>query len=133
MAATTLTVLGFSVLMLFPAQVIRLFDNEDRALLTLGIHAIRASSFMLPVIGFQIVGASYFQAVGKPGEAIFLTLSRQVLLLIPAALILPRFFGLDGVWAALPASDFGAFLLTGVCLLIELRRLGAKSGAAAAA
>lgn len=125
--------LGFSVLMLFPAQVIRLFDNEDRALLTLGIHAIRASSFMLPVIGFQIVGASYFQAVGKPGEAIFLTLSRQVLLLIPAALILPRFFGLDGVWAALPASDFGAFLLTGVCLLIELRRLGAKSGAAAAA
>jgi putative MATE family efflux protein len=131
LAATTLTVLGFIVLMLFPAQVIRLFDSEDEALLALGIHAIRASTFMLPVIGFQIVGASYFQAVGKPGEAIFLTLSRQVLLLIPAALILPSFFGLDGVWAALPASDFGAFLLTGVCLLVELRRLRAKSSAAA--
>jgi Na+-driven multidrug efflux pump len=126
LAATGLTVLGFGVLMLFPAQVIRMFNGEDEALLALGIHAIRVSTLMLPIIGCQIVGASYFQAVGKPKEAIFLTLSRQVLLLIPAALILPRFFGLDGVWAALPTSDFGAFLLTGICLLTELRRLDAQ-------
>ena len=55
-----------------------------------------------------------------------LMLSRQVLLLIPAALILPLFFGLDGVWAALPTSDFGASLLTGIYLLVELRELKAK-------
>ncbi len=124
LAATALTLLGFSVAMLFPVQVIRLFNGQDEALLTLGIHAIRMSTVMLPVIGFQIVGASYFQAIGKPLEAMFLTLSRQVLLLIPAALILPRFFGLDGVWAAQPASDFGAFVITALCLLLESRRLG---------
>ena len=59
-------------------------------------------------------------------EAMLLMLSRQVLLLIPAALILPLFFGLDGVWAALPTSDFGASLLTGIYLLVELRQLKAK-------
>jgi Na+-driven multidrug efflux pump len=81
---------------------------------------------MLPLVGFQIVSASYFRAIGKPKEAMLLLLSRQVLLLIPAALILPLFWGLDGVWAALPASDFGASLLTAIYLLVELRELRAS-------
>ena len=80
----------------------------------------------MPLVGFQIVSASYFQAVGRPKEAMLLMLSRQLLLLIPAALILPLFFGLDGIWAALPASDCGASVLTGICLLVELRGLKAK-------
>jgi putative MATE family efflux protein len=123
LAATTLTVLGFAVVMLFPAHVIRLFDPDNKALIALGTHAIRIATLMLPLIGFQVVSASYFQAVGKPTVALTLLLSRQVLLLIPAILLLPRLFGLNGVWAALPASDFAASLLTGVCLLPELRRL----------
>jgi putative MATE family efflux protein len=126
LAATGIALVGFGVMMLFPAQVIRLFNDEDQALLALGTHAIRISTIMLPVVGFQIVSASYFQAIGKPGMAMLLMLSRQVLLLIPAALILPLFFGLDGVWAALPLSDFGASLLTGICLLVELRELKAN-------
>jgi putative MATE family efflux protein len=126
LAATGIALVGFGVMMLFPAQVIRLFNDEDQALLTLGTHAIRISTIMLPIVGFQIVSASYFQAVGKPRTAMLLMLSRQMLLLIPAALILPLFFGLDGVWAALPTSDFGASLLTGICLLVELRRLKAN-------
>ena len=80
---------------------------------------------MLPLVGFQIVSASYFQAIGKPKTAMLLMLSRQMLLLIPAALILPRFLGLDGVWIALPTSDFASSLLTGICLLLELRQLKA--------
>ena len=127
LAATGIAVVGFGVMMLFPAQVIRLFNRQDQALLALGTHAIRISTMMLPLVGFQIVSASYFQAIGKPKEAMLLMLSRQVLLLIPAALILPLFFGLDGVWAALPTSDFGASLLTGICLLVELRQLKAMS------
>jgi Na+-driven multidrug efflux pump len=126
LAATGIALLGFGVMMLFPAQVIQLFNSEDQSLLALGTHAIRISTIMLPVVGFQIVSASYFQAIGKPKTAMLLMLSRQVLLLIPAALILPLFFGLDGVWAALPASDFGASLLTGICLLVELRELKAN-------
>jgi putative MATE family efflux protein len=125
LAATCLTVVGFTVMMLFPAQVISLFNRDDKALLALGTHAIRLSTLMLPLVGFQIVSASYFQAVGKPKTAMLLMLSRQLLVLIPAALVLPHFFGLDGVWAALPTSDFASSLLTGVCLLVELRRLKA--------
>jgi putative MATE family efflux protein len=123
LAATVLTTLGFSVAMLFPAEVVRLFNPKDPALLALGTHAIRISMLGLPLVGFQVVSASYFQAVGKPREALLLMLSRQVLLLIPAVLILPRLFGLEGVWAALPTADVGACLLTGLCLLAELRRL----------
>ena len=125
-AATGIAVLGFGVMMVFPAEVIRMFISKDQALLTLGTHAIRISTIMLPVIGFQIVSASYFQAIGKPMTAMLLMLSRQVLFLIPAALILPLFFGLDGVWIALPTSDFLASLLTGLCLLVELRELKAS-------
>jgi putative MATE family efflux protein len=125
LAATGIVIVGFGVMMLFPSQVIRLFNRHDPALLALGTHAIRISTMMLPLVGFQIVSASYFRAIGKPKTAILLMLSRQVLLLIPAALILPLFFGLDGVWAALPTSDFGASLLTGIYLLAELRELKA--------
>jgi Na+-driven multidrug efflux pump len=78
---------------------------------------------MLPIVGFQMVSAGYFQAVGKPRKAMLLTLSRQVLLLIPAVLILPRFFGLDGIWAALPVSDLCSSLWTGWWLSVELRDL----------
>ena len=107
--------------------MIRLFSRHDPSLLALGTHAIRISTLMLPLVGFQIVGASYFRAVGKPKEAMLLMLSRQVLLLVPAALVLPLFFfGLDGVRAALPTSDFGASLLTGIYLLVELRELKAS-------
>jgi putative MATE family efflux protein len=127
LAATCVTVFGFCVMMLFPAEVIGLFNRDDKALLTLGTHAMRLSILMMPLIGFQIVSASYFQAVGKPKTAMLLMLSRQLLLLIPAMLILPRFFGLDGVWVALPTSDFAASLLTGLCLVLELRQLKADA------
>ncbi len=122
-AATALALAGFAAAMLFPAQVVWLFNRKDQSLLALGTHAMRISMSMLPLIGFQVVSASYFQAVGKPKQALLLMLSRQVLLLIPAVLILPHFFGLDGVWLAMPTADCGSSLLTGVCLLAELRRL----------
>lgn len=122
-AATGISLLGFLVMMVFPGQVIRLFDPTDPALLKLGCRAMRMAGIMLPVVGFQIVSAGYFQAVGKPKQAMLLMVSRQILVLIPAVLLLPKFFGLDGVWLALPASDSLACLITGVCICFELRRL----------
>lgn len=121
--ATGIAAMGFLVVMLFPSQVVHLFNREDQALLDLGTHAIRISLMALPAIGFQIVSASYFQAVGKPKQAMLLSLSRQVLLLIPAVLILPRFFGLNGVWAAMPTADLGSSILTALWLAFELRSL----------
>lgn len=120
----TLTcVAGFALVMAFTPQVIWIFNRQDDELLRLGTHALRICLLALPIIGFQIVSASYFQAVGKPAHALLLGLSRQVLLLIPAILILPRYFGLDGIWAALPAADLGSAVLTGSWLLAELRHL----------
>jgi Na+-driven multidrug efflux pump len=130
-AASALALLGFVVAMLFPAQVIRLFNREDAALVALGTHAMRVSVLLLPLIGFQVVSASYFQAVGKPKHAMLLMLSRQVLLLIPAVLILPRFFGLEGVWAAMPAADLLSSILTGIWLVWELRHLDDRHWAVA--
>ncbi|OHB84278.1 MAG: MATE family efflux transporter [Planctomycetes bacterium RBG_16_64_12] len=124
LAATGVTSAGFLVVMLFPSQVVWLFNHEDAALMELGTHAIRICLMMLPIVGFQIVSSSYFQAVGKPKQAMFLSLSRQVLLLIPAVLLLPYFFGLGGVWAAMPTADLGSSVLTGIWLLLELRHLG---------
>ena len=126
LAASGVTTFGFVMTMLFPGQFVRIFAAKPetlRTLLPLGAHAVRVCTLMFPIVGFQIVSAGYFQAVGKPVQALFLMLSRQVILLIPAVLILPVFFGLNGVWAALPTADFIAAAWTGVCLLLELRHL----------
>jgi Na+-driven multidrug efflux pump len=126
LAATGFAFFGFVAAMLFPGQLIRLFAHDDQAPIALGVHAMRIAAMMLPVVGSQIVGSGYFQAVGKAKQAMVLMLSRQVILLIPAVIVLPKFFGLDGVWASLPTADFGAFVWTSVWLLVELRRLRDK-------
>ncbi len=129
LAATAVTAFGFVMSMLFPTQLVRLFADKAsdlRVLIPLGPHAMRICTLMLPLVGFQVVSTSYFQAVGKSKQAMILMLSRQVILLIPAVLILPHFMGLDGVWASLPTADFGSFVWTGVCLLVELRHLRDK-------
>jgi putative MATE family efflux protein len=129
LAATLVSTTGFLVVMLFPEHVIGLFSRDDPALRRLGTRAMRICLLMLPIVGFQIVSANYFQAVGKPKKAVLLTLSRQVLLLIPAVLILPHFFGLNGLWAAFPAADLGSSLWTGAWLLAELRYLRRRADA----
>jgi len=130
-AASAVALVGFVGAMCFPSQVIRLFNRDDEALVAMGSHAMRVCLIMLPMVGIQVVGASYFQAVGKPGRALILSLSRQVLILIPALLILPRFFGLDGVWACIPTADVGSCLLTGIWLLLELRHLDKRHASTA--
>jgi Na+-driven multidrug efflux pump len=124
--ASAWAVCGFLLTWLFPSQIVWFFCREKKtsaALVALGTHAMRICTLMMPIVGFQIVSASYFQAVGKPKVAMLLMLSRQLLILVPAVLVLPHFFGLNGVWAALPTSDLASSLLTGVCLLLELRHL----------
>ncbi len=134
--ASTLTVLGFVIAMLIPGLVMELFIKAESinraALIELGIHAMRLCFLMSPLVGFQVISASYFQAIRKPREATLLMLSRQVFLLIPLVWILPKFFQLDGVWMALPISDGLSSLLTGTCLLFELRHLDSRHQAVTA-
>ena len=125
-AATGWVVIGFFLTHFFPHALIRLFNNKDAALLALGPHAMRTFMMMLPIVGFQIVSANYFQAVGKPLQAMILTLSRQVLFLIPLIIFLPRFFGLNGIWAAAPVADVLSSLWTAAWLLFEMRHLNDK-------
>ncbi len=122
-AATSVTIIGFIVTRIFPTQLVALFNRKDKELIGIGANGMKIFFTMLPLIGFQIVSSNYFQATGKPKQSMLLSLSRQVLILIPAILILPRFFGLNGVWMAGPTSDFFASLLTGAFILYELKNL----------
>ena len=122
-AATIIVVIGFLLVEIFPTQIIQVFNSDDADLLKMGSHGIRIYLFMLPIIGFQVVSSNYFQAIGKAKVSIFLSLSRQVIMLIPLIIILPSIYGLDGVWFAAPISDFLSSLLTGVFLFFEMRRV----------
>ncbi len=124
-AATTISTIGFVATRLFPTQMVALFNRTDESLLDFGTTAIRTFLIFLPIIGFQIVAANYFQAVGKPKHSALLSLSRQVLILIPALLILPKFFGLNGLLVAGPTADIISSLLTGLLLYRELKHLDA--------
>lgn len=124
-AASSIVTFGFVGIRLGATQLVKLF-NDNPELIELGTHAMKTYFMFLPLIGMQIIGANYFQAIGKPRRATVLSLSRQVLIFIPLVLILPRFFGLDGIWRAAPAADLGAFLITGTCLFFELRKLNKK-------
>ena len=75
----------------------------------------------MPVIGFQLVTTNFFQSIGKVNRSIFLSLTRQVLMLIPLLIILPRFFGAEGVWYSMPISDVVAAMLTVVTLIMQFR------------
>ena len=93
--ASTLTIAGFVVAMVMPGPVMDCSSTpraRPPALIALGVHAMRICFLMSPLVGFQVVSAGYFQATGKPREATFLMLSRQVLLLIPLVWILPQIF-----------------------------------------
>ncbi|MBO8127103.1 MAG: MATE family efflux transporter [Firmicutes bacterium] len=125
-AATAIVTVGFVITRLYPEELVALFNSGDQELIALGSRALQTFMLFLPIIGFQIVGANYFQAVGKPKAAMFLTLSRQVILLIPLILILPRFYGLNGILYAGPAADLGSAILTGIWLYLELRNLTDK-------
>lgn len=122
-AATAFSAMGFLITQIFAEQIIMLFtDNLD--LIAMGAHGMRIQLCMLPVIGFQIIGGNYFQAVGKAGYAIVLSMSRQVIILIPLILLLPGLLGLTGDWMASPIADFASALVTGIFLFREIRKLG---------
>lgn len=128
LGATGVVMIGFTITQLYPREIIALFSPGDQGLIEFGAHALRIFLLMFPIVGAQIVGANYFQAVGKPKQAMFLSLTRQVLVLIPMILILPKFFGLDGILYAGPVSDLISAVLTGLLLSWELKRYSRQEG-----
>ena len=112
----------FSLVMLFPRTIFGIF-TQDPELVDLGSRAMRIVLIAIPLLGMQIIGAVFFQAVGKAIPALVLSMSRQILLLIPLVLLLPRFFGVTGVWAAFPMADVIATSGTLLWLWYEMRKL----------
>lgn len=121
-AATAVVTIGFIASKIWPTQLIGLF-NKNPELIEMGVHGMGIFFKFIPLVGMQMISTSYFQAVGKPNQATILGLSRQVFIFIPVLLILPRIWGLDGVWWSGPFSDLGAFILTGAWLWVEIRYL----------
>ena len=122
LAATAVACIGYIVTRLFPAALIGVFGKE-KEFREFGTMAISKWMLLLPAIGTQIIGSLYFQAVGRPRISLILTLSRQILILIPMILILSQIFGLNGILLAAPISDAISFIITASFLAVELRRL----------
>ncbi|MEW9122736.1 MAG: MATE family efflux transporter [Thermotaleaceae bacterium] len=112
MVATGIVVCGYIVTRLFPKGMIAMF-NQEKELLEFGSYALIHWFLCLPVIGFQIICANFFQAIGRPKSSMFLILSRQVILFIPALIVFPKFWGMNGLLHAAPFADFFSALLTG--------------------
>ncbi len=125
LSATLIATLGYIVTRTFPVALIGIFGKEAE-LREFGAHAIGIWMLLLPLIGTQIIGSLYFQAAGKPKVSLFLTLTRQVILLIPLILIMSSVFELNGILMAGPIADGVSFLITAVFLTFELRRLTAE-------
>jgi putative MATE family efflux protein len=114
-AATGVTVLGFLALQFIPYYLARLF-TDHAGLISMAVDGQRLCSAAIFLVGAQIVISAYFQSMGKAGIAIFLSLSRQLIFLIPGLILLPRIFGLNGIWISLPVADVLAFIVSGAIL-----------------
>ncbi len=115
---------GFVIIQLFSRLLFNVFTS-DPELIDLGSNAIRLMVLAVPLVGFQMVGTVVFQALGKALPALILSMSREIIILIPLVLILPGFMGIDGVWFASPISDVLSFTFTAILfyrLVKELNR-----------
>ncbi len=121
-AATGIMVTGWLIAMFLPYYCARMFTT-DPELIRQSMRAIRINQLLFPVVGFQMVIANFFQCIGKVKISIFLSLSRQLLILLPALFILSLLFKLDGVWAALPTSDLIAAIIAAVVMAIYMKKL----------
>lgn len=119
--ATAVTTFGFLVGMLVPDWVVGIFTS-DTELIALSSKGLRITVMFFPIIGFQMVTSNFFQSIGMAGKAIFLSLTRQMLILLPCLLILPHFFGAAGVWYSMPVSDVLASLIALVMLVMQFRK-----------
>ncbi len=112
---------GWLVIQIMPEVIVGMF-NKDPKLMGISVRGAKIFLFMMPIIGISITGSNYIQSIGKAKIAMFLSLLRQVILLIPMIIILPNFWGLDGVWCAQPISDFLATIIVTTVLYKELSR-----------
>ena len=120
--ATLIMSVSWVFLRFFSGNVAAMFDPNDAELIRVGGQALKTMTLMIPIIGIQFASTVFLQATKFPRMAAFLALCRQLLFLIPCLIILPKFFGLPGVFYAMPTSDFLATVLCGVVMWKQLKK-----------
>ena len=118
---TLVTTLGFLVGELMPEWCARAFTT-DKELIHISAKGMRIIVMFYPLIGMQMVTTNFFQSIGQAGKSIFLSLTRQLLFLVPLLLVLPQFMGVKGVWLAMPMADAISCIVTGTMLVIQYRK-----------
>lgn len=116
---------GFIICELFPEIVVRMF-TRDEALIDVAVKGLRIVFAVFPIVGFQMVATNFFMSIGKSRMAIFLSLTRQMIFLIPALLILPKLIGTPGVWGSIPLADLTASLVTAFVLFRQFKKFKQK-------
>lgn len=120
----SVTTFGFLACQLFPRPIIFLFTT-DETLVGLSEYGLRVILAAFPLVGFQMVVSSFFQSIGMVKKAIFLSLTRQLIFLVPSLLILPRFWGTTGVWASCPIADVMATIIAAFMLSYQYKKFKA--------
>ena len=118
---TLVTTLGFLVGELMPEWCARAFTT-DKELIDISAKGMRIIVMFYPLIGMQMVTTNFFQSIGQAGKSIFLSLTRQLLFLVPLLLVLPQFMGVKGVWLAMPMADAISCIVRGTMLVIQYRK-----------
>ncbi|WP_321334784.1 MATE family efflux transporter [uncultured Bacteroides sp.] len=122
--ATIVTTTGFLLGMFMPELAASIF-TPDTELIRMSSQGLRIVTLFFPIVGFQMVTSNFFQSIGMAGKAIFLSLTRQLLFLVPCLLILPGLFGTMGVWISMPSADLAASLVSGFMLWHQFRKFKA--------
>jgi Na+-driven multidrug efflux pump len=121
--ATVIAVISFALVESFPESIVKLFNSSDSNLLDFGKEGLQLCLLALPFVGFQVVTGNFFQSMGNAKIALLLTLLRQVIILIPLLFILPQFWGLSGIWLAMPISDFCSAIIVVFFLMNHWKKL----------
>ena len=117
---------GFLLCQLFPTLIVNMFTTDDELVkaAVFGLHIVFA---VFPIVGFQMVATNFFLSIGMSKKAIFLSLTRQMLFLIPCLIVLPRFFGTLGVWISMPVADTIATVVTAIVLVNQFKKFKHES------
>jgi Na+-driven multidrug efflux pump len=122
-AATAVSIAAFIFIESIPGVIVKLFNKDSHELFNISVKGLRLVTLAFPIVGFQIVGSHFFQAIGKAKIAIFTTLFRQVIGLIPLLLLLPEIWGINGIWIAYPIADSVSAVLVTFLLIRQWNRL----------
>jgi putative MATE family efflux protein len=119
--ATIVLTMGFLVCELIPHAVAAIF-TKDQTLTDIAVPGLRIVFLLFPIVGFQMVTVNFFQSIGMAKKSIFMSLTRQLIFLVPGLIVLPKIFGVNGVWYSLPVADALSSIIAAYMLTVEYRR-----------